>query len=100
MAYPNLKILLVDNGSDDHDGEQLKQQFDDITLLRLAENFGFSGGCNAGIDYGLDKQSDFVWLLNNDAVVLPDTLRDIYATIFSRYSHILQHTICIPIAHQ
>jgi len=74
LSYPNIEVLLVDNGSDDNDGEQLKQQFDDITLLRLSENFGYSGGCNAGIDYGLNNRADFIWLLNNDATVFPDTL--------------------------
>jgi len=79
LTYPNLDVLLVDNGSDGYDGEQLKQEFARIALLRLTENFGFSGGCNAGIDYALNRRAAFVWLLNNDAVVFPDTLTELVA---------------------
>jgi GT2 family glycosyltransferase len=74
LSYLRFEVLLVDNGSPDRDGERLRQKFSEISLLRLPDNFGFSGGCNAGIDYGLDKRADFIWLLNNDAVVFPDTL--------------------------
>jgi len=72
--YPNLTILLVDNGSDNHDGEILKQTFNEITLLRLEENRGYSGGNNAGIRYAMDENANFIWLLNNDAIVFPETL--------------------------
>ena len=78
LQYGNFKILLVDNGSDSTsgslDGERLKAEFSGIEVLRLSENRGFSGGCNAGIAYSLDKHADFVWVLNNDTVVRMDTL--------------------------
>lgn len=74
LTYGNYKVLLVDNGSDNLDGETLKEEFPEIFLLRLESNRGFSGGCNAGIEYCLDNEAEFIWLLNNDATVDKDTL--------------------------
>jgi GT2 family glycosyltransferase len=74
LSYPRFEVLLVDNGSPERDGERLQQEFSEISLVRLPDNFGFSGGCNAGIDYGLNRDTDFIWLLNNDAVVVAATL--------------------------
>ena len=72
--YGNFKVLLVDNGSDSGDGNTLSGEFPDIELLVLDSNRGFSGGCNAGIEHSISNGADFVWLLNNDATVEPDTL--------------------------
>lgn len=80
LEYPDYHILLVDNGSESGDGARLKAGFDEISVLRLEANFGFSGGCNAGIDYCLNQGSDFIWLLNNDAKVYPDTLSQLMQT--------------------
>lgn len=74
LEYSNFKVLLVDNGSDNHDGGVLLEEFREVELLSLESNRGFSGGCNAGIDYCLDRDAKFVWLLNNDATVESDTL--------------------------
>lgn len=74
LTYQNYKVLLVDNGSDEHDGEKLAKEFPEVTLLSLTENFGFAGGCNRGMEYCLANGADFIWLVNNDAKVAPDSL--------------------------
>jgi GT2 family glycosyltransferase len=40
---------------------------ENITFISSVENFGFSGGCNIGIDYAIQKGAEYVFLLNNDA---------------------------------
>ncbi len=40
----------------------------------MPTNLGFSGGCNIGIRYLLEKDYDLILLLNNDAEVAPDCL--------------------------
>lgn len=74
LTYGNCQILLVDNGSDEHDGEKLAKEFPGVALLRLSENFGFAGGCNRGMEYCLEHGADFIWLVNNDAKVAADAL--------------------------
>jgi len=82
IEYPNYKVLLVDNGSQDdeaellggYDNELFSGEEQRVELLRLPENKGFSGGCNEGLTYCLERGAEFVWLVNNDATVFSDTL--------------------------
>lgn len=41
-----------------------------LVLIQTGANLGFAGGCNVGLRYALSRADfDYVWLLNNDAVV-------------------------------
>lgn len=73
LAYENYEIVLVDNGSSDGSVPHFKQQFPHITLLTLAENTGFAGGNNEGMRYALQKDFDYVLLLNNDTICTDET---------------------------
>lgn len=46
------------------------------TLIRSNTNLGFAGGVNLAFRYVLEREKGegFVWLLNNDAIVEPNTL--------------------------
>jgi len=47
---------------------------DRLVLIERGANLGFAGGNNVGIRYALDRcDCDYVWLLNNDTVVEPDS---------------------------
>jgi len=65
------EIIFVDNASSDGSAEYLKAQ-PDIRLQINTENSGFPGGCNQGIAMA-DPDSDIL-LLNNDTVIMPNTL--------------------------
>lgn len=73
-SYPNLKIVLVDNGSPDRSGERLKAKFSDLPILLLKNNTGYAAGNNVGIRFALEKGSDYVLVINNDVVVDPGFL--------------------------
>jgi GT2 family glycosyltransferase len=45
-----------------------------LVLVRTGANLGFAGGCNVGMRFALARGHPYVWLLNNDTVVRPDTL--------------------------
>ncbi len=46
-----------------------------LLLIQTGANLGFAGGNNVGIRYALARgDCDYVWLLNNDTVVEPDSL--------------------------
>lgn len=72
--YPDMRVVLVDNASTDGSPDWTAAHFSAVTLLRLDENMGFTGGCNAGIGWCLGNGCDCVLLLNNDTVVEPDFL--------------------------
>jgi GT2 family glycosyltransferase len=73
--YPNLSILVVDNGSTDNSVEIIRKSFEGIEVLETHANLGFAGGNNVGILLALSRKAEFIWLLNNDTVVEPGTLQ-------------------------
>jgi GT2 family glycosyltransferase len=53
-----------------------------VILIDNSEtNRGFAAGCNAGIKQALDAGADYVWLLNNDAIVQLNTLDRLLAKV-------------------
>ena len=70
------RVLVIDNGSSDGSVERLRDEWPVITVLPLPGNIGFGRAANAGIRHmaALGWSPDFVWLLNNDAVVAPGCL--------------------------
>lgn len=74
VEFPDFKIIVVDNSSDENEGEKLKNKFLEIDLIQNSVNLGFTGGNNVGIRKALDEGYSHVMLLNNDTVVEPDFL--------------------------
>jgi len=81
VKYANFKTIVVDNGSMDGSDLSLEKEFPEIVLLRNAENKGFTGGNNRGIEYALDHHYDYLMLLNNDTEVEPDFLNELIKVI-------------------
>jgi GT2 family glycosyltransferase len=78
-SYPELEVVVVDNGSTDQSVAQISAAHPDVTLLQTGANLGFAGGNNAGIRYGLKNGAEYVWLLNNDTRPAPDALSALVA---------------------
>jgi len=68
-TYTNYDCILVDNGSVDSSGHELKIQFPNIILIESEINKGFTGGNNLGIDYALQNGYEYIMMLNNDVAV-------------------------------
>lgn len=64
-------VVVVDNASADDPTTQLKAEFPWVHVVRNPVNGGWSGGNNAGIRYALDRDAEWVVLLNNDTTVHP-----------------------------
>ncbi len=75
MAYPNLTILVIDNGSGDGSAEKLAAELPpEVRLRNLSENVGFAAGNNVGLREAIDQNFDFALLVNNDAFAAPTML--------------------------
>lgn len=66
-------IMVVDNGSDDGTPEWVQENFPEAILTRNRENLGFGAANNLGIRFALDHDYRYVYLLNQDAWVFPET---------------------------
>ena len=71
-------IIVVDNGSVDESAAMVKEKFPMVKLIALPENRGFSAAVNIGIR---EAGTEYVFLLNNDTVVLKDTIEELEAAM-------------------
>jgi GT2 family glycosyltransferase len=70
--FPNLKVIVVDNGSTDGSAKMIKRFFPQTQVISLPKNLGFAGGMNVGIRVALKEKSvKYVCSLNNDIVLAP-----------------------------
>jgi GT2 family glycosyltransferase len=75
VSYAAMKIVVVDNGSENDEAGRLESEFgNELELIRSGENLGFAGGANLGIRRALDDGAQYVLLLNNDTIVDPEFL--------------------------
>jgi hypothetical protein len=76
ISYPNLTVTIVDNGSTDDSVARFKERLTDqrVRLLVNKNNEGYAGGNNRGIEMALAAGADYIFVLNNDAIVEPGCL--------------------------
>ncbi|SEN97411.1 hypothetical protein SAMN05216436_12732 [bacterium A37T11] len=67
-TYPNLAIIIGDNGSTDDSVEFIKNLYPRIQWVLNGENFGFAGGYNRVLE---QVKADYFVLLNSDVEVTP-----------------------------
>ncbi|WP_353949013.1 glycosyltransferase family 2 protein [Sporolactobacillus sp. Y61] len=77
----NFSVFLVDNHSNDHSFEQIKADYDhnkygniEFFFIQSRKNLGFAGGNNIAVQKAYDLGYPYFWLLNNDTVVLRNSL--------------------------
>ncbi len=78
-----ITLTVLDNGSRLEDWAALQSGLADtqVNLIRQDVNTGFAAGHNVVIRQAMTAHADFIWLLNNDAIVKPDTLATLVKTI-------------------
>lgn len=74
VDFPDFKVIVVDNASQNKEGQKLISEFPEIVLIENESNLGFAGGNNVGIRKALEEGYSHVMLLNNDTQVEPDFL--------------------------
>ena len=69
-------VVVVDNGSGDDFAARLESRYPDAIQLPQSTNLGFAKAVNIGARYAVAHGATAVLLLNNDAVVMPDAIRE------------------------
>jgi GT2 family glycosyltransferase len=72
--YPVWRIYVVDNASNDGSCDAIKEAHPQTQVIQSSRNLGYAGGFNLGRLRALEDGADYIWLLNNDTVVDPNTL--------------------------
>ena len=84
VTYPDLDIIVVDNGSTDDSVEYMRKAYDKelssqkIRLVIAKENLGFAGGNNLGVKAAKGR---LMCLVNNDTKVEPTWLGTLVETL-------------------
>lgn len=67
-------VIVIDNLSKDNTVTRIKKEYPEVILIQNSENKGFGQANNIGLSYALKNDYDYVFLLNQDAYINPDTL--------------------------
>lgn len=82
IANFSFETIVVDNGSTHK--FTLPEKSNHVSLIRLMQNTGFTGGYNVGIKTALKNGADAVLIVNNDTLLDPDLLINLEKTLYSK----------------
>ena len=73
QSIPNLttEIIVIDSASSDGSPQMVRTEFPQIRLVASPENLGYAKGSNCGVELA---QGCYLFLLNPDTIIAPDTL--------------------------
>jgi len=67
--YPNKRLYLVDNASDDDSVPLTLQRYPEVTVIRMSQNIGFCMAYNIAMPYAFKDGCDWVIWANNDILL-------------------------------
>ena len=84
QTFHSYTMVAVENGSHDGSAEAFKalekQYGDKLHTIYNQKNLGFDGGVNTGIRWAFEHNYEYVALLNNDAIIDKDWLKQLVET--------------------
>jgi len=68
------RVIVIDNASTDGTPAFIRKNYQDVTLLEQPQNLGFGIANNIGLSLAIKENCDYIFLLNQDAFVSPETI--------------------------
>ncbi len=72
--HPSFDVFVADNGSTDGSLDKIRNAYPFANYIENKENLGFAEGNNRAIQAAMNNGAEYIFLLNNDAVLREDTL--------------------------
>jgi GT2 family glycosyltransferase len=73
-TYPNLDVIVVDDGSTDGSSAILERDYPEVTVVTGSGDMWWTKATNAGVGTALARAADYVLTINNDAVMDRDAV--------------------------
>jgi len=74
-----LDAIIIDNKSTDGSQQYIADNYPEFRFIQNEKNEGFGRANNIGLKYALEHNYDYVYLLNQDAWIYPDTIENLIA---------------------
>ena len=73
-TYQNHKIILLNYDLSPRLSQVVRYQYPEILIIDLQENYGYAGNNNIGIEAAMKLGAEWVFILNSDTIINPDTI--------------------------
>ncbi|MGE3508975.1 MAG: glycosyltransferase family 2 protein [Vicinamibacterales bacterium] len=73
-TYPNLRVWVLDYQRAPDGESAMRAILPRVEVVPLAENRGYAGNNNIGIQLAIDAGAEWVFVLNDDVVLAPETI--------------------------
>jgi GT2 family glycosyltransferase len=71
----NIEIYIIDNNSPGDSFKKIKDYFKDLKVVKSKTNNGYAAGHKIAVNYAVENNFDFIWVLNNDLTLRKDALQ-------------------------
>lgn len=82
-----VQTIVIDNNSSDDTVNYIKTHYPEIYLVESKTNLGFGKANNIGLEYALEQNANYIYLLNQDAWIKPNTIKNLVEALEQNSSY-------------
>lgn len=84
VVYPNVQVVVIDDGSPNDSGRRLKEAFPVVHFILLPKNGGLAHATNCGMQYAIENHADYILWTNNDVLFVQTDFLSSLVDFFQR----------------